>query len=129
MKQVTFKEKYPVFTLEINKAECKLSTTQQIIDYLLDKITNHPVADFIAIFDHYEHTKNLANGEINPDILSAQNIVFCFGKELPNPLVLAVRPRSIGVVELTEKFVVSFMETPNPVATDTVEKWIKSLVK
>jgi hypothetical protein len=133
MKQITFKEKYPVFTLEIEKEECVFSSTDEIISYFQEKVEAHPVADFIAIFDHFSHTKNLETsgkgGEISPEILDAKNIVFCFGKELPSPLVLAVRPRSIGVAEFSGKFVISFMETPNPASTKTAEEWIKNLVK
>ena len=133
MKQVTFKEKYPVFTLEILKTETEFSGTNEIISYFQEKIIAHPVAVFISLFDHFSHTKNLEisgkGGEISPEILDAQNIVFCFGKELPSALVLAVRPRSIGVAEFSDKFIISFMETPNPVATTTVESWIKNLVK
>ncbi len=133
MKQITFKEKYPVFTLEIEKEECVFSSTDEIISYFQEKVEAHPVADFISIFDHFSHTKNLETsgkgGEISPEILDAKNIVFCFGKELPSPLVLAVRPRSIGVAEFSGKFVISFMETPNPASTKTVEGWIKNLAK
>ncbi len=129
MKQITFKEKYPVFTLELSKEESKFSTTDEIIAYFQEKIETHPVAKFISIFDHFSHTTSLADGEMNSEILDAKNIVFCFGKELPSPLVLAVRPRSIGVVEFSGKFVISFMETPNPASTQTVEKWIKNVEK
>lgn len=129
MKQVTFKEKYPVFTREILKSETEYSSTDEIISYFQEKITHHPVAKFIAIFDHFSHIKNLPDGEISPEIKDAKNIIFCFGKELPSPLVLAVRPRSIGVAEFAEKFVISFMETPNPSATKIVEEWIKNLAK
>jgi len=133
MKQITFKEKYPVFTLEIKREECMFSSTDEIISYFKEKVEAHPVGDFISIFDHFSHTKNLETsgkgGEISPEILEAKNIIFCFGKELPSPLVLAVRPRSIGVAEFSGKFVISFMETPNPASTKTVEEWIKNLVK
>lgn len=129
MKQVTFKEKYPIFTLELSKKECRFSSSDEIIAYFQEKISFHPVAQFIAIFDHFSHTKNIPDGEILPELKDAKNIIFCFGKELLTPLVLAVRPRSIGVAEFSEKFIISFMETPNPSSTLTVEEWIKSLVK
>jgi len=37
--------------------------------------------------------------------------------------------KPIGVAEFSGKFVISFMETPNPASTKTVEEWIKNLVK
>ena len=129
MKQLTFKEKFPVFTLEISKSESRFQTTDEIITYFQKKISDHPVAQFIAPFDHFSHTKSLENAEIMEGLINAKNIIFCFGQEIPSPLVLAVRPRSIGIAEFTEKFVVSFMETPKVQVTETIEKWILSLKK
>lgn len=60
---------------------------------------------------------------ISDDIKDAKNILFCFGKELPSPLVLSVRPRSIGVVELANSFVITFLEAPNPAANEAMESW------
>ncbi|BCD67182.1 DUF6858 family protein [Nitratiruptor sp. YY09-18] len=127
MKQITFMEKYPLFTLELNKNETKYKSVDEIIVYFKEKIEAHPVATYIATFDHYAHTKSLADGQINPDIQAAKNIVFCFGKELPKPEVMGVRPRSIGVADLGEKFVVSFLEAPNPTAHAAMEEWAKGL--
>jgi hypothetical protein len=42
--------------------------------------------------------------------------------------MVAVRPRSIGVVELHDKFVVSFMDAPNPQAHDVMVGWVKGIV-
>lgn len=130
MKQVTFKEKYPVFTVEISKEDSRFASVDEIITYFHETILSHPVAVFISTFDHFSHTKNLGDsGEINSEILDAKNIIFCFGKELPNALVLAVRPRSIGVAEFSDKFVISFMETPSPQTTVTIEQWVMSIIK
>lgn len=60
-------------------------------------------------------------------IIKRKVIVFCFGKELPTPEVLAVRPRSIGVCELEDKFVLNFLEAPNDMANKTMEEFIKSI--
>ena len=91
------------------------------------QINKNEVARFIAVFDHYQHTNSLASGQIGEGILDAQNIVFCFGITLPNPQAMAVRPRSIGVVELDEVFVVTFMEAPMPLANVAMEAWAKSI--
>jgi hypothetical protein len=40
---------------------------------------------------------------------------------------MAVRPRSIGVCELEDSFVVNFMEAPNDTANKTMEELVKSL--
>jgi hypothetical protein len=128
MKQIILMEKYPVFELEIEKSETTYSSVDEILAYLKEKIDNHPIAVYISIFDHYSHTKSLEEGEVSDEILSAKNIVCCFGKKLPKPSVLAVRPRSIGVAELQDKFVVGFLEAPNPIANDAMESWVKGII-
>jgi len=127
MKQITVMEKYPVFTIEINKNETSYKSVGEIIEYFKGEIIEHPIAVYIAEFVHYTHTTNLEVGEINPEILDAKNIICCFGKKLPKPEVLSVRPRSIGVAELADKFVVSFLEAPNPDANKTMESWVKGI--
>jgi hypothetical protein len=127
MKQITVMEKYPVFTLEINKDETDHKSIDEIFVYLKEKINAHPIATYIGEFDHYTHTSNLEVGEINPDILNAKNIICCFGKVLPKAEILAVRPRSIGVAELSDSFVVSFMEAPNIDANNAMIGWVKGI--
>jgi hypothetical protein len=129
MKQSIFKEKYSVFTLELNKDEINEKSCQEIIATLKEKIDAHPVATFIATFDHYGHTSKLEDAQINPEIKDVQNIIFCFGKEIPTTKVAAVRPRSIGVCETEDKFIIEFMEAPNEAGQKTMEDWAKSLKK
>ncbi len=127
MKQSLFQEKYPVFTLELDKSETRFASVDEIIAYFKEKIESHPVARFIAVFDHYTHTKSLPNGDVAEGIVDAKHIIFCFGIALPNPGVMAVRPRSIGVTETKSGFVVNFMEAPMPPANQAMEAWAKSL--
>jgi hypothetical protein len=127
MKQITVMEKYPVFTLEINKDETDHKSIDEIFVYLKEKIDAHPIATYIGEFDHHTHTSNLEVGEISPDILDAKNIICCFGKVLPKAEILAVRPRSIGVAELSDSFVVSFMEAPNIDANNAMVGWVKGI--
>jgi hypothetical protein len=127
MKQKIFKEKYHIFELEYKKSEIKYKSVDEIIAALQVKIDSHPVLAFIAIFDQYKHTSSLEGSEINPNIKAAKNIVFCFGKELPTPEVLAVRPRSIGVCEMQDSFILNFLEAPNEMANKTMEDFVKSL--
>ncbi|HHD80664.1 MAG TPA: hypothetical protein ENK99_03540 [Campylobacterales bacterium] len=128
MKQTIMMEKYPIFELDIKKSETKFQTADEIIEYLKEKIDNHPIAVYIATFDHYSHTHSLDDGEIASEIVDAKNIVCCFGKQLPKANMLAVRPRSIGVAELNDEFVISFLEAPNPIANDAMESWVKGIV-
>jgi hypothetical protein len=127
MKQKLLQEKYPVFVLELPKDETDFKSVDEIVTYLKTNIDAHQVASLIATFDHYAHTKSLPNGDVNPAILAAKNIIFCFGIALPNAEVLAVRPRSIGVVEFADKFVISFLEAPMPVANTAMETWVLGL--
>jgi hypothetical protein len=127
MKQITVLEKYPVFTIEINKNETNHKSVDSILAHLKSKIDAHPVAVYIGVFDHYTHTSNLEVGEISPDIKDAKNIICCFGKKLPKAEVLAVRPRAIGVAEKEGSFVISFMEAPNPDANKAMESWVKEI--
>ena len=128
MKQLTVMEKYPVFTLEVKKNETSFQNVDEILAYLEKKIIEHPVAVYIGRFDHYAHTSSLKDGEIGEGILAAKNIICCFGKKLPKPIVLAVRPRSVGVAEMKETFVISFLEAPNPDANAAMEGWVKGIV-
>ncbi len=128
MKQMTILEKYPVFTLEIQKSETSYQTIDAIFAYLKTQIEAHPVATYIGEFDHYAHTMSLSDGKVAEGILAAKNIICCFGKVLPKPEVLAVRPRSIGVAEYKDRFVISFMEAPNPDANKAMESWVKGLI-
>ena len=127
MKQTVLMEKYPVFELELPKSETTFQSVDAIIAHLKEKIDAHPVAAFIGIFDHYAHTKGLPEGQVAENIKDAKLIVFCFGTALPNPHVMAVRPRSIGVADLGDKFVINFMEPPMPIATQAMEAWVKGL--
>lgn len=127
MQQIQLMEKYPVFVLELPKSETKFKNADEIVHYLKEKIYAHKIAEFITVFEHYMHTKNLEEGIIAEGIIDAKNVVFCFGKQLPKPEVLAVRPRSIGICEYEDRFVISFLEAPNAEANDTMEEWVKSL--
>ena len=121
-------DKYPVYSLEIQKNKTNLKNIDEIISYYQNKIQAHPIATFISTFDHYTHTQSI-NGTINPDIHNAKNIVFCFGAEIPNTKILAVRPRTLGIAELEKSFVIEFMEVPKEKIQILVEAWTKEIVQ
>lgn len=127
MKQEILQEKYPVFVMELMKSETDYDSADAIIAKLKADVDGDDIASYIATFDHYSHTKALANGQIAEDILDAKNLVFCFGIALPNAKVLAVRPRSIGVAEYADRFVISFLEAPMPIANQSMERWARAL--
>jgi len=127
MRHTLFLERYPVFSVEIGKDETRLRDIGEVVAYLREQVEAHPSATYIATFDHHAHTRSLPEGQIAPDILAATNLVFCFGLTLPEPGALALRPRSIGVAELADRFVVNFLEAPMPVANSAMEAWALSL--
>ena len=127
MKKTIFNEKYPIYTLEINKNETTYSTVEEIIVYLKSLVDEHKIAKYIASFDNYEHTSTL-DGEINPDIKDAKILIFCFGPAIPNTKILAVRPRSVGIAELENSFIIEFLEAPKEQLNDIMEIWAKSVV-
>ncbi len=127
MKQTLIQETYPVFTLEIDKNETTFKTVDEVLGFLKEKIEANRAATYIATFDHFAHTKSLEEGKVDKSILDAKNIVFCFGFTIPNPQVLGLRPRSIGVSELKDSFVISFMEAPMPVANVAMETWAQAI--
>jgi len=126
MKKTILMDKYPVYTLELSKDEVKQENIDEIVEYFQEKIENHPIAKMIAIFDQYTHTSSI-DGEINPDIKAAKNVIFCFGKAIPNTKILAARPRSIAIAELEDKFVIEFIEAPNEQMHELMETWAKDL--
>ncbi len=127
MKQIIFKEKYPIFEIEYKKDELKYKSVDEIIEALKKRIEERADIAFIAIFDHYKHTLSLEDGIINPNIKDAKNIIFCFGKEIPIPQIMAVRPRSVGVCEMEDSFVINFLEAPSEAVNKTIKEFIKSL--
>jgi hypothetical protein len=127
VKQTLLQEKYPIYTLELDKSETHCRSVDDIVAHFKERIEEHKSARFIAEFDHHAHTSSLPEGQIADDILAAKNLVFCFGIALPDPHVLAVRPRSIGVAETRDGFVITFMEAPMPVANAAMEDWATRL--
>ena len=127
MRQQTRLISLPLYQLEFERAESSCGSLDAIVDHLRGRIDAHPSARFIGVFDHYAHTAMLPDGEIAEEIRAAKCVVFCFGMAIPEPGALATRPRSIGVAECADRFVVSFLEAPMPVANATMERWAQEL--
>ena len=126
MKKYSLQEKYPVWSVSFFKKEISYPDISSIIHFFQKKIEADSDASFIALFDHMKHTQALSDGEISPEIKDAKVLVFCFGKKLDNPLQLAVRPRSIGIAETEDSFVISFLEAPNPASHQVMLGWVES---
>jgi len=126
MKKTIFKDKYPIYTLTLEKSEVKQKNVPEIIEYFKEKIEKHKIAKYIATFDNYTHTKNL-NGSIMEGLFDAQNIMFCFGSGIPSTKIMAARPRSIGICELKDSFVIEFIEALKEEHHEIMEAWSKGL--
>jgi len=128
MTKSTLINKYPINSIEFTKDETKFNNIDEIVEYLQTLISNHPIAVEIAVFDHLQHTLSIEDHILDENIKAAKNVVFCFGKKLPSSKMLAVRPRSIGVCDLGDKFEISFLEVPNEELQKTTEDWVKSVI-
>lgn len=126
MEQSLFHDKYPVFSKTIAKTNTQHKDVEAILTYLETCIRDNPKTAFIARFDHVAHTRSI-DGEVAPDISEAKHVIFCFGMKLPVPEAMAVRPRSIGVTDMGDRFVVSFMEAPNPQAQQWITEWVEGI--
>lgn len=126
MKQLHFQEKYPLTVVDIAKTETTYQSAQAIADYFKSCIEKTERVAYLTTFDHLAHTRAIG-GDVSADIQAAINVIFCFGHALPNPHVLAVRPRSIGIVDLGNHFVISFMDAPMKPANDAMQAWALAL--
>lgn len=129
MKETLRQEQHPIYSLELARDETTFESVDAICGYLRACIEGHRSAVFIAEFDHLAHTRSLPEGQVGKEIRAAKNLVFCFGITLPSASALALRPRSIGVAETDRGFLITFLETPMPVANALMEDWAASLCR
>ncbi len=104
-----------------------MDSVEAIVKYLQQCAENHPLCQYIGRFNHLEHTRSLPQGQVDENILAAENILLCFGLTIPEPASLAMRPRSIGVCETPGHYIISYMETPMPMANSAIAGWLESL--
>jgi hypothetical protein len=126
MKQTLLQEKYPIFVAEIGKNETTYRSVDELAAYYQARIAENPKVQFIGVFDHYAHTRKI-EGPIVEGMTAAVDIIFCFGFAIPTPQMLAVRPRSIGIADMGDKFVISFLEAPMQPANQAMEAWTIAL--
>jgi len=86
-------------------------------------------ASLIGVFDHQAHVAAHLEGKVAPEIKDSKHVLCCLSNAIPNPLIAAVRPRAISVVELEDKFVISFLEAPVDGPNQVMASWIEGLRK
>jgi hypothetical protein len=126
MEQIQFLDAYPVYKLALPKDQCRFGSVSEIAAHLKAQVDAHDMASYIGEFDNYAHTQSLG-GEIADNIRAATNLIFCFSPKIPGPDVLAVRPRSFGIVETDDQFVVTFLAAPMSFANELMEQWAEDL--
>jgi hypothetical protein len=120
---------YNVQSLEFTKDQARFASADEAIAFIKEQIDAHPMAAYISTFDHYTHTKNLPQSRIADDIVDVKMAIFCFGPDISVPQLAGIRPRSISVVEHTDKFTVTFMNAPAPFIQDAMTDWSLQLKK
>jgi hypothetical protein len=100
-----------------------------MIGRLRAKVEATPGATLIGVFDHRAHVATHPQGKIAPEIKDSKHILFCLAAAIPNPLIVAVRPRAVSVVELEDKFIISFLEAPVEGPNQAMAGWIEGLRK
>lgn len=126
MQKTIFMDKYPVFTLTLDKSEIRYKNVGEIVAYFKAKIEAHPIAQFIAVFDHYSHTKAL-NGAIMEGLLMRKMSFFVLDLPFQIQKLLRFAPRSVAICELENAFVIEFIEAPKEEMHALMETWAKEL--
>ena len=127
MNKTVLSDMYLVHTQEISKANTNYTSVQEIEIFLKAQIAAHPIATYIATFDHYAHTASLEGGVIPGNIKASINVMCCFGMAIPSAVFMAVKPMSMAVVETANSFVLSFIQAPAPSAQQAMESWVGAI--
>lgn len=127
MRKLLQQDAFAVYQFELTRQESRLPNAQAILNDLKARIDSHDIARFIAEFDRFSHTVGLARGEVAESILDARNIMFCFGSQLQNSDPLTMQPSCISIVEMTDGFSLTFIQSSIVEVNVTIEQWVLSL--
>ena len=119
MQQKIINEKFPVYYQEIMKGSTPYRNIAEIIDALKAGLAKNPSSQIIAVFDLHDHVQK-RGGKIADSIFGAQTLLFCVANAIPHADIVALRPRSIGVTEFADRFVLNFLEVPAQPVTDAM---------
>jgi hypothetical protein len=128
-KKIQFLDKYPVYSEELSKAEADCATANDVVASLCDQIRPKPGASLIAVFDHLAHVPARPEGKAPPEINASRHVIFCLSKSILYPLIAAVGPRTISVVERDDAFVISYLEAPMEAPNQLMEGLVGALRK
>ena len=130
METIMFKEEYPVMKEEWLKSELKDDVTvDDIVKEFVDKINEMWIKIF-DVFDHYKWTvEKFPEWYIYPGIKAAKMIIFCWWQEIVSPYVFWVKPRNVWVVEMQDRFIISFLQIPNPKKMELCKEFLDNTKK
>lgn len=127
MNKIRLLDKYPVYVEELAKSDTACVSTEEITDRLCTQLEARPGTLLIGVFDHYGHVGAQPDGAIGAGIRDSKHVIFCMSSAIPDPLIPAVRPRVISVVELGDRFVISFLEAPVEAPNRLMAGWVEAL--
>ncbi len=105
--------RYPAMIPELEKSDRICQTVEDVGDYFRARIAENPKTQFIGVFDHFAHTRKIGGDWGGKSIREfARRRASSSASRSPHPQILALRPRSTGVADMGDRFVVSFMEAP-----------------
>ncbi len=128
MEKKIINEEFPIYYKEIAKRDTSYKHIGEIIAALQTRLADNPSAQVIAVFNLYDHVR-MRDGQVADEILGAQNLLFCVANAIPNSDLVALRPRSIGLTEFADRFVLNFMEAPAHPVTETMRTLIEAVVR
>lgn len=127
MQRITVEGGYPVWVEEIAKADTPWRDVDEIAAAFRARIQRQAGSAFIGVCDHYG--LNLRLGEkLHAAMRDARIVLFCDDPALPGPTLLALRPCAIGVADMGNRFVLSFMERPGPAANGFLRQGLEDLL-
>ena len=129
MELINYMDKYPIYTKEIMKSDVNISCTDEFVEMIKEKIKQDDLATFISVFDHYSHTRYMLDWPVSEWMLAWKIVLFCFGMEISDPLVMSVRPRNFAIAEYEDKYIISFLEAPREKANDRMKTWVEDIIK
>ncbi|MDD5404621.1 MAG: hypothetical protein PHZ14_08815 [Sulfuricella sp.] len=126
MQRITVDGHYPVWVEEIAKADTPWHDVDEVAAALSAGIRHQAGVALIGVFDHYG--LNLRVGASLPlDMQDAKMVLFCPGARLLRPEGVALCPRAIGVADMGNRFVISFLEAATAASTETLALWVEEL--
>lgn len=127
MDTTIFQGKFPLHVRAIPKSRSNCPSADDVIGELRERIGADDSMELIAVFDHMAHIRENAGGFVADGIEDSRHILFCAGDSLPNARYATFCPQSISVIELPDRYIVSFPDSPSEAANEAMGRLVESL--